>query len=62
MKSRLIAVATLVLLAGSVANAGVLRFAAKHLVKPAATQSGRVLKPAARVGAKAVKAVFKVAI
>lgn len=51
MSRRIIAVAALALLAASVANAGVLRFTAK-----------RVVKPAAHATKKVVKAAFKAAV
>lgn len=51
MKRRLFAVAALGLLWASVADAGVIRFTAK-----------RVVKPAAHVTKKVVKAAFKAAV
>lgn len=54
-RKRLFALAALVLLAASAANAGVIRFTAKRLVKPAAKHAVH--------GTKAVaKAAYKVAI
>jgi hypothetical protein len=55
VKTRILAVAALALLWASVANAGVLRFTAKHVVKPVVSRTGHVAK-------KVVKAAYKVAI
>jgi hypothetical protein len=49
MKSRILAVAALALLWASVANAGVVRFTSKHVVKPAAHVTKKVVKAAFKV-------------